>query len=85
MVKYKKLFLKYWGLTESDYIECWIEGCSRRAVDIDHIEPRNKENLNDINNLFAICRPCHQMKGGRDFKERQKDILNSRIKQHRLP
>tara|TARA_Y100001937_G_scaffold19952_1_gene27639 strand:+ start:883 stop:1167 length:285 start_codon:yes stop_codon:yes gene_type:complete len=61
---YKKLFADYWGYHETASPVCW--GCYRQlAVDIHHLTPRGmggvKNNrLNRIDNLFPLCRDCHQ-------------------------
>lgn len=60
MVKYKKIYLDYFGLDISDYIGCEI--CSRPAVDIHHIEAKGmggSKKKDYIENLIAVCRECH--------------------------
>lgn len=64
MQPHTKIYFKHFGISfnESgwhDPINC--EVCNRRAVDIHHINGRwNKENSNDIENLIALCRSCHE-------------------------
>jgi len=45
------------------FIECEI--CGQKAVDIHHIENRShrKDLINEINNLMALCRSCHDKYG----------------------
>jgi 5-methylcytosine-specific restriction endonuclease McrA len=66
----------YFGFDQSDFIPC--EVCRDQAVDIHHIECRGmggtKEPEN-INNLMAVCRKCHDKYGDKkEFKEFLKDI-----------
>ena len=35
------------------------EHCGKKAVDAHHIIPRSAGGSNDINNLIALCRACH--------------------------
>ena len=62
---YKKLFKEYWGYSESDTPICW--GCYMKpAVDIHHLTNKgmggvSKNRLNRIDNLYPVCRPCHNL------------------------
>ena len=62
---YKKLFRNYWGYSESDTPICW--GCYMKpAVDIHHLTNKgmggvSKNRLNRIDNLYPVCRPCHNL------------------------
>ncbi len=62
---YKKLFRDYWGYSESDTPMCW--GCYMKpAVDIHHLTNKgmggvSKNRLNRIDNLYPVCRPCHNI------------------------
>jgi len=58
MVKYKKAYLKYHGLTEADWIGCKIPNCGQEAVDLHHTMGRGKY-LNDPRFLIPLCRMCH--------------------------
>lgn len=61
------------GYDVSDFIPC--EVCKSKAVDIHHIEPRGmggdpKAKKDVIENLMALCRPCHEFYGDKEqFKE----------------
>lgn len=59
-----------------DFIPC--EVCSRRAVDIHHIEARGMGGSNEkdhIENLMAVCRECHNKYGDKvDYKSMLKEI-----------
>lgn len=51
------------GYGVQDFIPC--EVCGKQAVDIHHIIARsqNKSLLNNIENLMALCRKCHDKYG----------------------
>ena len=54
-----KIYLDHFSYDVTDFIPC--EVCGARAVDIHHINARGMggTNQNDIENLQAVCRPCH--------------------------
>lgn len=64
MKAHTKIYLDYFNYGIDDFIPC--EVCSKRAVDIHHIDCRgmgggNKNNT--IDNLMALCRQCHVVMG----------------------
>ncbi len=63
MQTYTKVYLNAFGLDETDFVPC--ELCGGRATEIHHILARSKYKnlLNDIRNLQAVCRNCHQEYG----------------------
>lgn len=64
MKKHTELYLKVFGYDTSSYIPC--ECCNSKAVDIHHIEARGMggtKKPEDINNLMALCRNCHEKYG----------------------
>ena len=63
MNTYTKVYLDNLGFDETDYVQC--QCCENRATEIHHIisRKRDKKLINDIQNLFAICRTCHQKYG----------------------
>jgi hypothetical protein len=68
MQKHTKLYLDYFGYTKEDFIACEI--CGKKAVDIHHIDCRGmggSKQRDTIENLMAVCRPCHMKYG--DIKE----------------
>lgn len=77
MIKYKAEFLKFWLLDEFDEIHCWL--CNVIAWEFDHIEGRRKGLVDHPINLFPICRKCHDSKKGREFKQKQREILIQKI------
>ena len=67
MKKHTKIYFKYFGYDESDFIPCEI--CGAEAVDIHHIDCRGMGGTekDEIENLMAVCRRCHIQYG--DNKE----------------
>lgn len=72
--KHIKVFRQHFGVGDQDVVLC--EMCSKVAVDIHHIYPRSMGktfthnrlpvDINDISNLIALCRGCHEdAHGGR--------------------
>ena len=63
MQQYTKTYMDSLGFDESDFIPCQI--CEQRSTEIHHVisRKRDKKLINDIQNLFAICRTCHQKYG----------------------
>ena len=85
---YKKLFSDFWGYHENDIPICW--SCNKsQAVDIHHIIPKRmggvKDNrLNRIDNLFPLCRSCHdKAHSDKSLNEQFKRILTVRLKNNR--
>ena len=57
MQNHTKVYMNFFGHDISDTILC--EMCAALAVDIHHIEKRNKTKNDYIENLIALCRDCH--------------------------
>lgn len=60
MKNHTKVYLNHFGYGIEDFIPC--ELCGNRAVDIHHINARGMGSSKDkdtIDNLMALCRPCH--------------------------
>lgn len=75
MKKHTKLYLKFFGFDESDFIPCEI--CGALAVDIHHIEARGMggtKQADTIDNLMALCREHHLEFGD---KKQHKEYLNN--------
>lgn len=60
---YTKTYLDAFGLDKTDFCACEI--CGKKATEIHHILARSKYKhlVNDIRNLQAICRSCHEEYG----------------------
>jgi 5-methylcytosine-specific restriction endonuclease McrA len=85
MQKHVRNYYKAFGYTEGDVILC--EHCKAVACDIHHVEPRSsfgstrKDEQDDVNNLVAVCRECHDAAHGilsRVVKEIFKNIIANR-------
>ena len=84
MKKHVKIYLDYFDYDESDFIPC--EVCGFRATDIHHIEARGmggSKEADNIQNLQALCRPCHITLGDKkQHKERLKQIHQNVLQNH---
>jgi len=64
MKKHTKVYLEHFNLDKSDWIGC--EVCNNTAVDIHHINARGmggSKDSDEIINLMALCRECHNYFG----------------------
>jgi 5-methylcytosine-specific restriction endonuclease McrA len=69
MRKHTKIYFNHFNVKYDqsgwhDFIPCEI--CSDKAVDIHHIVARGmggSKNKDQINNLMALCRTCHEKMG----------------------
>jgi len=81
MKKHTKIYMKHFDYVLDDFIAC--EVCGARANDIHHIENRGSGGAKDkdrIENLMAVCRPCHVMHGDVPSKvDWLKDIHEQRM------
>ena len=59
MKPHVKAYLKHFKYGEQDFIRC--EHCGKKAVDIHHIVYRSHGGKDEIDNLIALCRGCHEM------------------------
>ena len=72
MKPYTKTYFAYFGYTTADFIPC--ECCNARSTDIHHVYARSirKDLENDITNLMALCRTCHEKYGD---KKQHREML----------
>jgi len=73
MKPYIKTYFKYFGYDETDAIFC--EVCGKIAQDLHHIQARGmggSKYRDNIENIMALCRPCHEFYGD---KKQHKDFL----------
>ena len=57
MQNHTKVYFNFFNYDSSDKIYC--EMCNDIAVDIHHLEKRNKTKNDFIENLVGLCRNCH--------------------------
>ena len=63
----------------SDFILC--ELCGLIAVEIHHVKPRSLLGTDEVNNLVALCRECHDKAHGpmaSVYKVKFKQIISKR-------
>lgn len=57
MIKYKQIYLDYFGLTTADWIACtW---CKVSAIDFHHGIFKSQGGKDVIENIIPVCRHCH--------------------------
>ncbi|HDY89435.1 MAG TPA: HNH endonuclease [bacterium] len=57
MILHKKIYMDHFGFTEADWTRC--EVCGKTSVEIHHIKYKSRGGKDEINNLAALCRKCH--------------------------
>jgi 5-methylcytosine-specific restriction endonuclease McrA len=57
MQNHTKVYMNFFYYGVEDFVPC--EMCEAKAVDIHHIEKRNKTKNDYIENLIGLCRDCH--------------------------
>lgn len=70
MKPHVKTYLKFFGYTISDFIPC--ELCGAQAIEIHHVKPRGmggSKYRDNIENLMAVCRKCHEENEGKNIQE----------------
>ena len=81
MKKHTKIYMDYFNYVLDDFIPC--EVCGARANDIHHIENRGSggsKSKDRIENLMAVCRPCHMYHGERkESLQMLKDIHRDKM------
>jgi len=58
MQKHVKIYMKHYGYSEAETILC--QNCEAQAVDIHHIKFRSQGGSDEVSNLIALCRNCHE-------------------------
>jgi 5-methylcytosine-specific restriction enzyme A len=58
---------------------CRKQGRTTAAIQCDHITPKAKGGTDELDNLQAICQPCHQAKTDREAAEAQGRTLRPRV------
>jgi len=79
--KYTKTYLDFFGYDITDFVPCEI--CEAKAVDIHHIDCKGmggSKEKDTIQNLMALCRLCHNLKGDKkQYINELKEIHNNKI------
>lgn len=89
MQTHTKLYLKFFGYVNSDWIKCEMPDCYKKAVDIHHITARgmggNPSGDKDvIENLIGLCREHHEEFGDKtEHKEMLKQVHIKNIEDHK--
>ena len=77
MKNYKSIYFKHFGYGEQDVILC--EVCSSKSVDIHHIIYKSQGGKDEIDNLIALCRSCHDKAHNELIKKHElKKIINEK-------
>lgn len=68
-------------MTRDDWLcqPCQRKGRVTPATECDHIMPKHKGGTDDIDNLAAICKPCHAEKTALEAAEAQGRKLKRRL------
>ena len=64
MKKHIKVYMKHFGYGEQDLIMCEM-GFLAPATDIHHILFKSQGGTDEIDNLVALCRDCHDAAHGK--------------------
>ena len=75
---YKQVYLEYFHLDKTDFIAC--ENCGKPANDIHHLTFRSQGGKDNIENLIAVCRDCHnKAHNSKEFNEKLRKIHLSKL------
>ena len=68
-MKYKQLYFNHYGYVKDNTILC--EVCNDVAVDVHHIKYKARGGTDEIENLIALCRNCHNKAHNEELTEKQ--------------
>jgi 5-methylcytosine-specific restriction endonuclease McrA len=78
MKKHVKVYHDYFDYYYGQFIAC--ENCTKKAVDIHHLTFKSQLGKDEIDNLMALCRDCHnKAHDSKDFNEQLKQKHNEYI------
>ena len=76
---YKEIYINYFGFCKTEYIPC--EYCKSQSVDVHHLLFKSHGGKNEIDNLIALCRSCHNLAHEQPmFNEHLKEIHGNNTK-----
>ncbi len=79
MTKHVKIYLSFFDYAPGEFIPC--EHCKCKAVDIHHLVFRSQLGKDEIENLMALCRNCHdKAHNSTEFNTKLKDAHRNHIK-----
>ncbi len=88
MQKHTRVYFKAMGYDWCDTICCELcesKGTWTTAVDIAHIQPRGaggRKGADTIDNLMALCRPCHhKTEGNKQDKDMLREVHKNKMKE----
>jgi len=81
MVKYKQVYIDFWGYTIADFIPCAY--CSSTSVDFHHLVFRSHGGKDEPDNLIALCRTCHEKAhNDKTFNDYLKELNQDNIRKY---
>jgi len=58
-----------------DYIDC--EVCSKNAIDLHHIKFKSQGGTDNVTNIIALCRECHEKAHAKIFSESDLQVIHN--------
>ena len=83
MKKHTRIYLKHFKYITGFYdatFDCFVpcEHCGKKAADIHHIIYRSQGGKDEIENLIALCRKCHDMAHNNELTKGDLMLLHRR-------
>lgn len=69
-------YMKHFGYGIDDVILC--EHCHKKACDLHHIVYRSHGGSDEVDNVVALCRKCHQMAHDNELTQGDLKLLHRR-------
>ena len=77
-----RIYFEHFGYGEQSFIPCEI--CSDKAVDIHHILFKSLGGKDEISNLMALCRECHDDAHAHRYKRKMLfNVHKRKVDEHR--
>ncbi len=77
MMPHKRKYLNHFEYGPDDYVPCEI--CKTPAVEIHHIKYKSRGGKDEIDNLAALCRKCHNDCHNEILSERDMMYIHKRF------